>query len=185
MSRIVIRTDSLYVVDNKDRAVYQWSKSKWTRSGGAPVLNADLWKELIKSMQKAGCKVDFEWIKGHAKNEHNKAADRMARESAKMASESPRNIVHVRKKLTSESVQIGCVQMMGQRFTIRIITTQYLKVQKVWKCKYEVMTKNSPFFGYVDVIFSDPLLAAGHTYFVLVNKESKNPRIVKIFKEII
>jgi len=164
--------------------MFEWPKNRWRRRSGAPVLNADLWKDLIKAMQKAGARVDFEWIRGHARDEHNRAVDRMARQSAKLALRPPWFVVHVRRKLSHESVQPGSVGMNGQRMSIRIITTEYLDVQRVWKCKYEVLAKTSEFYMMVDTIYSDQLLKAGHSYYVQVNNEPDNPRIVKIFREI-
>src|SRR5688500_11379190 len=35
-SFIEVRTDSRYVVDNKNRAIYTWSKNKWLNFNGKP-----------------------------------------------------------------------------------------------------------------------------------------------------
>ena len=183
-TRIIIRTDSMYVVENLPKAKFEWPKTRWHRRGGAPVLNAEEWKRLNRAMQKAGVRVEVEWVRGHSKDEHNRAADRLAKQAARVPRNRPLSLVHVRRKLSDESVELGSVEIMGQRFSIRVITAEYLKVQKVWKCMYEVLTKSSPFYMKVDVLFSNELLAAGHSYFVQMNKEQSNPRVVKIFWEI-
>jgi ribonuclease HI len=183
-TRIIVRTDSMYIAENYHKAMFQWPSNKWLRRSGAPVLNADLWKRLTKAMQKVGIRVDYEWVRGHSKDEHNKAVDRMARKSAKSATKAPLSLVHVRRKESNESVQLGSVEISGQRMSIRIITTEYLDVQKVWKCKYEVITKHRDDYMMVDIIYSDELLAAGHSYYVKVNNEQDNPRVVKIYHEI-
>jgi len=185
VSRIVIYTDSLYLVDNYKKAMFEWPKTKWFTRSGRPVLNADLWKELIKCMKSVRIRTDFIWVKGHSKNFHNKAVDRMARQSAKIPINKPLSIVHVRRKLTSESVDIGSVKLYGQRISIRIITSEYLRVQKLSKYKYEVISKNSKYFGNVDIIFSNKTLRVGHSYFVKVNCDTSNPRVEKVYKEII
>ena len=46
--KIIIKTDSMYVVENKDRAKYEWPRSKWLTRDGSPVANTAQWKELIK-----------------------------------------------------------------------------------------------------------------------------------------
>ena len=74
--------------------------------------------------------------------------------------------------------------MSGQRLSIRVITCEYLHPQRVWKLKYEVISKASPYRGKVDVIFSDELLKDGHSYYVRVNDNTRNPRIVKAFREL-
>jgi len=48
LNRICIFTDSRYVVDNYSTAIYQWPKQKWMTKSGTPVLNADLWKKLVR-----------------------------------------------------------------------------------------------------------------------------------------
>jgi ribonuclease HI len=183
-SRIIIYTDSLYIVDNHKKAMFEWPKTKWYTRSGAPVLNAGLWKELVKEIQRANVRVDLEWVKGHSKNEHNRATDKIAKESAKIPLNAPLSLVHVRRKHSPKSVARGCVEMEGQRMSIRIITAEYLKVQRVWKCKYEVISKTSKYYGSVDIAFSDSLLCAGHSYYVLMNDDTRNPRVVKAFREI-
>lgn len=185
VAKVVFHTDSLYVADNIGRAMFEWPKTRWQLRSGRPVLNADLWKELTSLMKKLGKRVEFRWVKGHAKNIHNRAADRLARQSASLPTNKPLSVVHVRRKLTEESVDVGSVPMNGQRMTIRIITTEHLSVQDIWKSKYEVVSPRSRFRGLVDIIFSEDLLAAGHTYFVQVNHETDNPRIAKILREIV
>jgi len=184
VSKVIVYSDSLYVVDNLPRAMFQWPKTRWLSTAGRPILNADLWKQLIASMRRTGKRVEFKWVKGHAKSIHNKAADKMARQSANIPFNPPLSLVHVRRKLSAQSVQIGSVPMEGQRLSIRVITTEYLRVQKLWKCKYEVISKGSPLRSNIDIVFSGSLLKAGHAYYVLLNRETRNPRVVRVFKEI-
>lgn len=183
-SKVVVHTDSLYIVENYKKAMFEWPKTRWRLSNGRPVLNADLWKALVRAMRKSGKKIDFRWVKGHSKNEHNRAADRLARASARNALNSPLSVVHVRRKRSPHSVQLGSVKMEGQRLTIRVITTEYLRVQRLWKCKYEVLSRTSPYKGEVDVIFSETLLSAGHIYYVRVNDNIANPVVNKVFREV-
>ncbi len=183
-TRVIVRTDSLYIVDNYTKAMFEWSQNRWIRKSGAPVLNAELWKKLLKGMNKIGLRVDFEWVQGHSKDEHNRAVDRMAKQSARAATNAPLSLVHVRRKLTDESVQQGSVLLCGQRISIRAITAEYLKVQKIWKYKYEVISKSSDHYLKADCIFSEELLKAGHSYYVKVNDDMNNPRVVKVYREI-
>jgi hypothetical protein len=68
---------------------------------------------------------------------------------------------------------------------VRIIVTERLSVQKVWKYKYEVISKKNPFYGNVDLAFSDLLMRDGHSYFVLMNDDTRNPRILKCYREVV
>ncbi len=186
--RVIVNTDSMYVCENYNRALFQWPKTKWTRSNGQPVLNVDLWKKLTKlgkKIQSSRLRLKIRWVKGHAKDPHNKAADKLAKQSARDALLSPRPVVKVRRKLTSKSLEIGSVGMHGQRVTIRVVTDEYLRSHRLNRYRYEVMSPNSKFFGNVDIAYSELLLSAGHTYEITLNKNQSNPRIVRLVREVV
>jgi ribonuclease HI len=185
--RIVIRTDSKYVVENYNRALYEWQSNRWLTRDGNPVANASQWEELIKLIFRAGKRVEIRWVKGHRKSAHNKRADKLAKASANERGGRRLSVVKVRRKKTDRSVEPGSVGMHGQRMTIRIITDEFLRTQRINKYKYEVMSARSEFRGCVDLIYSEPgiQLSAGHTYYVQVNAEPQRPRIVKMFREIV
>ena len=130
VARICIFTDSRYVVDNHKKAMFQWPRQKWLTAQGTPVLNADIWKKLVREIQKIRRRVDFQWVKGHSRDVHNRAVDKMAKESAKSVSHAPLSVVAVRRKQTAKSVELGSVEMRKQRLMIRVITSEWLKVQK-------------------------------------------------------
>jgi len=184
ISRVFIRTDSLYLVENYRKAMFEWPKTKWLLQSGKPVLNAELWKRLTSEIHKAQARVEVTWVKGHSRDPHNIAVDRLAKESGRAPLKPALSYVSVRRKKTSESVQIGSVEMKAQRISIRIVTCEYLKTQKLWKLKYEVISKESPFKGRVDIIYSSHLLKDGHCYYVKVNKNNKSPTIIRVFKEL-
>lgn len=92
LREIVISSDSRYVVDCMNKKWYVgWKNRGWKTSGGSPVKNLDLWMKLLRwrfFWEKAGVTVTFEWVKGHAGNQLNEAADRLAvrgRDEAKRA----------------------------------------------------------------------------------------------------
>ncbi len=184
-TRIIIHADSLYVVDNWMSALFTWPRRRWVNRHGAPLANAELWKEIGRQVSKTGKRVEARWVKGHAKSLYNKTADRLAKASAAKRTAKRISVVNVRRKLSSKNVQIGSVKVSGQRLTIRIIQDQYLKIQKVYRYMFEVVSRASPFYRNIDIIFSDISLRAGHTYSVRLNSNPKNPRIEKIYKEVI
>jgi ribonuclease HI len=184
--RIVVWTDSMYMVNGYDRARYDWQTNRWLTRDGNPVANAAQWKELIKLAGRTGLRVELKWIKGHRKSAHNKAVDLLAKKSAGERTGRRLSIVKVRRKQSEKSVAAGSVEMLNQRITIRIVTDEFLRVQRLNKYKYEVRSPRSPFRGCVDLIFSSPAiqLSAGHTYYVQVNDETERPRIVRLFREV-
>ncbi len=185
--KVIIWTDALYVADHYLKAIFEWPNSKWRTRDGRPVLNAQHWKDLarlLKKFKQERVRVDIKWVKGHSKNPHNRAADRMARQSAKRPYSKPLTAVRLRRKLSSESVEIGSVEIAGQRMTIRIISCEYLRVHKLWKYTYEVMSRKSKYYGNVDVIFSDLSMDPGHIYYVKVNQLRENPLVEKVYREV-
>ena len=69
---VTIYSDSKYVVDAVTKGwVYDWEKK-----GFAKKKNPDLWKRFLKIYPKHN--VEFVWVKGHAGNELNEVADRLA-----------------------------------------------------------------------------------------------------------
>jgi ribonuclease HI len=130
IKKIDICTDSMYVVSNLNSAIYDWPDNDWTPRSGAPVLNADLWKELVRQYKKLKqtTRVELKWGKGHStSNPHNKAADTLAKQSARRATRSLGPPVVVRRKKSPKVTQQGSVEMRGQRMTIRIVTVEFLE----------------------------------------------------------
>lgn len=182
---IEIRTDLKYVVNNLYYAKYIWPKQKWLNKYGKPILNIEIWKDLLRWIPKCKCKVDFVWVKGHKNDEHNNAADVMADISARGVQKPPLSVVTVRRKTSLQKTKIGSVQPQGQRLSIRIISSESLRRQNIIKYRYEVISRGSMYFENVDFAYSDLILRDGHSYIVSFNKEPKNPRILKLIKEVL
>lgn len=185
-NKVVIHSDSQYVVNNVPNALYTWQTNGWYGSEGSPVVNADLWKDLIREIFKASTRVDFKWVKGHsAKNPHNKVADKLAKGSAKGALREPLAPVRVRRKLSDKQSVAGSIVPEGQRVTIRVVVDRWLRLQRMYHYKIEVVSLDSPYCGNVDDFSSELMLNAGHTYDVRLNDNPKNPRIEDVYGEVI
>ena len=75
-----ILCDSQYVINSVTKWMPGWKKKGWKKRDGKPVLNVDILSVIDRLMQ--GRNVRFEWIKGHAGQEMNEAADERARAAA-------------------------------------------------------------------------------------------------------
>lgn len=79
--RVLLVSDSEYLVKGIREWVPSWVARKWTRKGGA-IENLHLWQVLLQSTSLHDCQ--FTWVRGHtghAKNEYaNDLAVRAARE---------------------------------------------------------------------------------------------------------
>jgi len=74
--------------------------------------------------------------------------------------------------------------MEGQKISIRIDTVQRLKKHKLWRYRYEVISKKSKFYKNAAWITSKIPLRDGHDYYVRLNENIGNPQIVKLFRKI-
>jgi ribonuclease HI len=184
IQRIIIYTDSKYVSNNYRTAMYTWQKSKWFLGNGAPVANAELWKKFVKLFSRLRKRIDIEWVKGHSINHNNIAVDRIAKSSAKQALKKKFKVVNVRRKKTPSKVKYGSVNPSGQRLVIRIITSEFLHVQKMSKYQYEVLSPRSKYYQFNDVLFTRCNMKAGHSYLVSFKKNQAIATISKVIKEI-
>lgn len=76
-------SDSTYVVHCfRDRWWEGWMKRGWKNAKKEPVANRDLWEPLVELYRPRADEVTFRWVKGHAGDEWNDVADRLAVEAA-------------------------------------------------------------------------------------------------------
>lgn len=79
---LLIFCDSKYVVDSINQDwIGNWEYLNWIKPNGLPAKNIELWQEFIsirKQLTKRGAKFKIKWIKGHAGNGLNAAADGLA-----------------------------------------------------------------------------------------------------------
>lgn len=186
--RIVIRTDSQYVSKHFMSALGAWPRNKWHTWQGRPVENAKLWRDFARVYRKVGKRIEIEWVKGHRgkrRNPGNEQADKLARASAESPLIRRTYRGSTRRKLSATDTKIGSVLMRGQTMKIRIIGVESLRLQRLWKYRYEVMSTESDDFGKVDLIFSGEHMRDGHTFEVRVNDVKANPRILEVIRELL
>ena len=186
-SKIVIRTDSRYVVDGYEKAKWRWPTTNWrTKNGtGPPVANTGLWKLLLKLVKRSPLRVEIRWVKGHKGDPHNLRVDELAKASANTPSKRTLKVQRVRRKKSPRKVERGSVRMEGQVTTIHITVDEWLpSPHRCYSYTYEVMDEDSPFHLHRDLITSHVLLKAGHTYRVRFNDDPDNPRIEEMLEEI-
>jgi ribonuclease HI len=81
---VTIHTDSRYVIDGMTQWIFGWQKRGWVNAAKKPVLNADLWRELLDAARPH--KVSWQWVKGHAGHPENERVDALASaEAARIA----------------------------------------------------------------------------------------------------
>ena len=75
-SRVVLHTDSKYVIDGINNWMPNWKKRDWKTAAKKPVKNQDLWQALDKATERH--EIDWRWVKGHDGNPGNEVADELA-----------------------------------------------------------------------------------------------------------
>lgn len=80
---VEVVSDSTYVVNCfRDGWWEGWLKRGWKNSKKEPVANRDLWEPLVELYRSRADEITFTWVKGHAGDEYNDIADRLAVEAS-------------------------------------------------------------------------------------------------------
>ncbi len=80
---VEVVSDSTYVVNCfRDGWWKGWLKRGWKNSKKEPVANRDIWEPLIDLYRSRADELEFTWVKGHAGDEYNDIADRLAVEAS-------------------------------------------------------------------------------------------------------
>jgi ribonuclease HI len=179
--KIIIYSDSQYVVDNYISMMYRSLKG-WKTEDGAPIVNKPLWKDLVSNLRNASISIEIKKIKGH-KDEGNVEVDKLAKRSANRKSFNSLIPARPRRKISSSKIQEGSVKMKNQDLLIRITGSSGV-VDGEHRYVYEVRNEESEYYGRVDKIWSKKVLRLTHVYLVKVNSNQKYPQIEEVIKEI-
>ncbi len=74
--RVVLHTDSKYVMDGITDWMAAWKKRGWKTAAKKPVKNKDLWQALDQAASRHD--INWVWVKGHDGNPGNEEADALA-----------------------------------------------------------------------------------------------------------
>ena len=181
INRIIMFTDSMYVSEYYNLARCNWPKNHWVGRDG-PIQNVELWKELIRQIAKVRKNTSIKWVEGHAKNVHNKAVDAMAKKSAQSCIGRPINVDTIRKRKFKNDARSGGIKHCGQKFTIKIFTCKYLKHHKLYRYKYEVVSKKSSYYKCSGVAYYHEPLRTRYSYLVTLTNSENDCRISKIHR---
>jgi len=75
-SKIILTTDSKYVMHGITEWMINWKKRGWKTANRKPVKNVDLWVQLDEEIQQHD--IDWKWVKGHSGHRENEIADELA-----------------------------------------------------------------------------------------------------------
>jgi ribonuclease HI len=86
--RVVLTTDSQYLVKGMREWLAGWIRKGWVNSKKEPVLNRDLW-ERLDGLARVHT-IDWQWVRGHSGHPENERCDELARQAIKRMQESGR-----------------------------------------------------------------------------------------------
>jgi ribonuclease HI len=75
---VVLHTDSQYLRGGVAGWIESWKSNGWRTAAKKPVKNEDLWRALDAAVEPHI--VEWRWVKGHADDEMNERADKLARQ---------------------------------------------------------------------------------------------------------
>ena len=78
--RVILSTDSRYVMDGLTKWIKGWQKNGWKTAAKQPVKNAELWQALLAAAKPH--RIEWKWVKGHAGHPDNERADQLASDAA-------------------------------------------------------------------------------------------------------
>ncbi len=77
-STVTIHADSSYVLGGVTNWIFGWEKNGWRTANKKPVMNQDLWKELIGVVRASKATITWQKVKGHSGHIYNDKADEIA-----------------------------------------------------------------------------------------------------------
>jgi len=188
---VLIVTDSQYVAQGV-RLARQWKTNDWRNRNGGPILNTDLWKDLLRSISKARTKtrirVEFIWQAGKT-NDIGKRVDKLAKAAAKRGG-IDRDTGYSPGSVSRPIAQEGVARIYpasGQTAVIRPYTKRRVRKDEE-RISFEVLdertqTCGSKFYAFTtsDIAYD---LHRWHWYRVQFNDNPNYPQILNCIEEV-
>ena len=83
LKRLIVCSDSNYVIQGVTEWIYKWSENGWKTANGEDVKNKDIWKELAAFAQDSGMDITWKHVAAHSGIPGNEEADKLALKAAK------------------------------------------------------------------------------------------------------
>jgi len=81
-SEVIIHADSAYVLGGVTTWIHNWEKNGWKTANKKPVMNQELWQEMISLVRQFKGNLSWQKVKGHSGVLYNERADVIATENA-------------------------------------------------------------------------------------------------------
>jgi ribonuclease HI len=182
--KVLLFSDSKYVSENFVRAMNVWPQKGWRGANGTPVENIDLWKRLRKEVNACSLGVYVRWLKAHKSNIYNRAADKLAKQSAAMPFNKPLSLSQTTRKWSDRKTLRGCVAFDGRLVNVRIISTEYKKHAREYEYRFEVIDPADPSYKNIDFVRYKHVLSRNKCLLVRLNSDQDHPHIEEVLEEL-
>lgn len=78
INEVTIHADSAYVLNGVTSWIFGWEKNGWRTANKKPVMNKEIWQELISLVREFKGKINWQKVKGHSGHVYNDKADEIA-----------------------------------------------------------------------------------------------------------
>ena len=126
----------------------------------------------------------MQWVKAHKSNKYNKAADDLAKRSAKIPFNKPITYSETTKKWSDQNTKRGSVVIYGQKIKIRIVSREYIKRARTYEYRYEVIDPNDLSYKELDFVYYNKYLSRNKCVHVRFNDEQQRPFILEVIEEL-
>ena len=186
VQRVLIVTDSLYIVNNFKRAS-TWRANKWCNASGRPLENCDLWKRFLSVQAKVKVRTDIVWKKGK-KSSTLKMVDRAAKDAGKLPQSVDRGFRGgkvARSKVVGGSASLYVARSRDE--IIRIYRSGIIR-KTGHKITFDLYDEPSASYSQKCYAYTDAHIASElhrqHCYRVNFNNDPKHPIILSILEEV-
>jgi ribonuclease HI len=166
--KIVVVSDSSYVIDYRNVALFHRSKNWWKSRYWVPLVHKEQRKDFFKinqNFRKKWISVTWKWVKWHKENYFNKQADHSAVQWTISKNKIERwqrrwvRMPFLKKIKFDENIDINWEKW------ILIHITNYVNLWKWWK-KYncEIVSLNHEFFRYITYILTNQNISSQYIY---------------------
>ena len=139
---------------------------------------------LRREVNSCSLQIKLEWVKAHKSNIHNKAADKLAKQSAWSPVNKPLSTSETTKKWSDRKTIRGSIPNTGQVIAIWIVSRKFISKAKTTEYRYEVVDPTSANFKDVDFANCEKPLSRNHCYEVHFSEVGDNPFFAEILREL-
>jgi|ERR1700723_1342904 len=187
VTSVLVVTDALYITRFIGLAP-EWKNRGWENRDGQPILNADLWDDLLKARAKAGIRIEFVWKEGKA-TEIGKRVDKLAKAAAKRGG-TDRDWGYKPGSYCRSMVKGGTAlpfPATGQVEVIRLYAKKPVTKEKE-RISFNIFDDARQVYEFKFYAFTTPLLAftmhRWHGYRVRFNDNLKYPQVLQCIAEV-